>query len=172
MSSERFQAQDRGSFFGDLIYDRVVPGDNFLRNLEERVPWDRFTRKLVKCYRGKARQGHPPYDPAVLLKMLLVAYLYNLLERQAEVVASGSLSIKWSLGLGADEAPPDHSTLTAFKRRLIDNGQVGTFEAILADIVRLAQEKAVPLTCGRTSRREGPIRKIWRRTCEAILDRS
>ena len=144
MSSERFQAQDRGSFFGDMIYDRVVPADHFLRKLEGLVPWDRFTRKLVKCYRGKARQGRPPYDPAVLLKMLLVAYLYNLSERQTEVVASDSLSIKWFLGLGADEAPPDHSTLTAFKRRLIDNGQVGTFEAMLADIVSLAREKGVP----------------------------
>jgi IS5 family transposase len=143
MSSERFQPQDRGSFFGDMIYDRVVPADHFLRKLEELVPWGRFTRKLIKCYRGKARQGRPPYDPAVLLKMLLVAYLYNLSERQTEVVASDSLSIKWFLGLGADEAPPDHSTLTAFKRRLIDNGQVGTFEAMLADMVRLAQEKGV-----------------------------
>jgi transposase len=125
MSSERFQTQDRGSFFGDMIYDRVVPANHFLRKLEELVPWDRFTRKLVKRYRGKARQGLPPYDPAVLLKMLLVAYLYNLSERQTEVVASDSLSIKWFLGLGADEAPPDHSTLTALKRRLIDNGQGG-----------------------------------------------
>ncbi len=59
-------------------------------------------------------------------------------------MASDSLSIKWFLGLGADEAPPDHSTLTAFKRRLVDNGQVGTFEAMLADIVRWAREKGVP----------------------------
>jgi hypothetical protein len=110
MSSERFQTQDRGSFFGDMIYDRVVPADHFLRKLEELVPWDRFTRKLVKRYRGKARQGLPPYDPAVLLKMLLVAYLYNLSERQMEVVASDSLSIKWFLGFGGrrSSAGPFH----------------------------------------------------------------
>jgi transposase len=93
MGGERFQRQDRGSFFRDMIYDRVVPADHFLHQLEELVPWDRFTRKLVRCYRGKARQGRPPYDPAVLLKMLLVAYLYNLSERQTEVVARDSLSI-------------------------------------------------------------------------------
>ena len=144
MGGEWFARQDRGSFFGDMIYDRVVPAGHFLRKLEELVPWDQFTRKLLKLYRGKARQGRPPYDPAVLLKMLLVAYLYNLSERQTEVVASDSLSIKWFLGLAADEAPPDHSTLTAFKRRLIDNGQLGPFEAMLAEIVRLAQEKGVP----------------------------
>jgi hypothetical protein len=101
MSSERFQQQDRGSFFGDVIYDWVAPAGQSLRKLEELVLWDRFTRELVKCYRGKARQGCPPYDPAILLKMLLVAYLYNLAEQQTEkVVASDSLSIKSSLGLG------------------------------------------------------------------------
>ncbi len=77
--------------------------------------------------------------------MLLVAHLYNLSERQTEVVASDSLSIKSSLGLGADAAPPDHSTLTGFKRRLIDNGQVGTFEAMLDDIVRVAREMGLPI---------------------------
>jgi transposase len=124
-----------------LIYDRVVPTDHFLRQLEELVPWDRFTGNRVKFYRGKARQGRSPYDPVVLLKRLLVAHLYNLSERQTEVVASEGLSIKWFLGLGADEAPPNHSTMTAFKCRLIDNGQVVPFEAMLADIVRLAQER-------------------------------
>ena len=34
--------------------------------------------------------------------------------------------------------------MTAFKRRLIDNGQAGPFEAMLADSVRLTQDKRVP----------------------------
>jgi IS5 family transposase len=127
-----------------LIYDLVVPTDHFLRQLEELVPWDRFTRQRVKFYRGKARQGRSPYDPVVLLKMLLVAYLYSLSERQTEVVASEGLSIKWFLGPGADEAPPNHSTMTAFKCRLVDNGHAGSFDEMLAEIMRLAQERGVP----------------------------
>ena len=35
------------------------------------VPWQRFTCKLIKYYKGMARAGRPPYDPAVLLRMLL-----------------------------------------------------------------------------------------------------
>jgi hypothetical protein len=64
-------------------------------------------------------------------------------------MASDSLSVTGFLCLGADQAPPDLSTLTAFKRRLIDTGRVGTIEAMLADTVRLAREKRVPF---------GPIR--------------
>lgn len=59
MSSERFQAQDRGSFLGDMIYDRVVPADHFPRKLEELVPWERFTRKLVKFLSREGTPGTP-----------------------------------------------------------------------------------------------------------------
>ncbi|MEW6568928.1 MAG: transposase, partial [Chloroflexota bacterium] len=97
MAGERFQQQEPGSFFGDFLYQQVVPADHFLRQLQQVVPWQRFSKTLVRFYLGKARQGRPPYDPVVLLKMLLVAYLYNLSERQAEAMANDSLSIKWFL---------------------------------------------------------------------------
>jgi len=48
-------------------YEQVVPKDHFLVKLNEIIPWQRFTYKLVKYYKGKAKEGRPPYDPAVLL---------------------------------------------------------------------------------------------------------
>lgn len=59
------------------------------------------------------------------------------------MVANDSLSIKWFLGLAADEAVPDHSTLTAFKRRLAQNGKISIFEEMLGEIVLLAQDGGV-----------------------------
>jgi len=81
MSGELFTKQGKATFFGDFIYDRAVSQDHFLRQLGAPIPWGRLTRKLVRFYRGKALQGRPPYDPAVILKMLLVVYLYDLSER-------------------------------------------------------------------------------------------
>lgn len=143
MAGERFHQQDKGSFFGDFLYDRIVPQDHFLRQLDALVPWPRLTKRLVRLYRGKARQGRPPYDPAVILKMLLVAYLYNLSERQTQVVANDSLSIKWFLGLAVDEPAPDHSTLTRFKNRLVEGGKLEAAEALLAEIISLAQAHGI-----------------------------
>jgi len=143
MTGERFKAQDSGTFFGDFLYDRIVPEDHFLRQLDALIPWQRFKKRLVRLYRGKARQGRPPYDPAVILKMLLVSYLYNLSERQTEAAANDSLSIKWFLGLAVDEPAPDHSTLTKFKNRLIERGKLDAAEELLAEIIALAQEKEV-----------------------------
>jgi IS5 family transposase len=143
MSRERFKEGTRESFFGDFVYEQVVPRDHFLVKLKEVVPWQRFTYKLVRYYRGKAKEGRPPYDPAVLLKMLLVSYLYGISERQTEEVANLNLAVKYFLGLAVNEAPPDHSTLTAFKRRIMDNGKVEALEEVLREITRLAQEQGI-----------------------------
>jgi len=143
MTQVRFKPLDTDSFFGAMVYDRVVPQDHFLRKLDEVVPWQRFTYKLVKYYRGRAKEGRPPYEPAVLLKMLLVAYLYDLSERQVEEVANFHLPVKCFLGLAADELAPDHSTLTAFKSRIVENGRLEAFEELLNEIIRIAQEQGI-----------------------------
>jgi IS5 family transposase len=143
MGQERFKPQFENSFFGRMVYDRIIPRDHFLVQLNAAIPWQRFTYKLVKYYRGKAKEGRPPWEPAVVLKMLLVAYLYNLSERQVEEVAKFNLPVKYFLGLAADEAPPDHSTLTAFKGRLLENGRVTAFEKLLEEVVSIAREQGV-----------------------------
>jgi len=104
------------------VYQRAVPAEHFLRKLAALIDWSWFSERLLELYAGAGQVGRPPYDPVVLLKMLLLAYLYNLSERQTEVYCNDSLSAKCFLGLAADEPAPDHSTLTAFKRRIIENG--------------------------------------------------
>lgn len=143
MARERFKVLGEGSFFGRMVYDRVIPRDHFLVQLREMIPWQRFTYKMVKYYRGRAKEGRPPYNPAVLLRMLLIAFLYNLSERQTEEMVNYHLPMKYFVGLAVDEQAPDHSTLTAFKARLLANGRLGAFEEMLVEIVRIAQEKGV-----------------------------
>ena len=143
MGQERFKPQFENSFFGRIVYDRIIPRDHFLVQLNEAIPWQRFTYKLVKYYRGKGKEGRPPWDPVVVLKMLLVAYLYHLSERQVEEVAKFNLPVKYFLGLAADESPPDHSTLTAFKSRLLENGRVTAFEKLLVEVVSIAREQGI-----------------------------
>jgi len=88
MAAERFRETGKDSFFGDLVYDRVVPQDHFVRQLNAVVDWRPFTQKLVRYYKGGAAYGPPPYEPALLLKMLLLSYLYDLSERQTEDLVS------------------------------------------------------------------------------------
>lgn len=143
MARARFKELGTGSFFGDLVYDRVIPEGHFLRALERVVDWRAFTGRLVALYRGKARIGRPPYNPVVILKMLVLTYLYDLSERQTEAYVNDSLSGKWFLGLAVDEASPDHSTLTAFKRRIIEQAGEACLGDLLEEIVRQAAAAGV-----------------------------
>jgi len=79
----------------------------------------------------------------VMLKMLLLSYLYGLSERQTEVYVNDSLSAKWFLGLAVDEAGPDHTSLTIFKGRIIERGGEALLQELLAEIVWQAHEQGV-----------------------------
>jgi hypothetical protein len=103
----------------------------------------KYTQKMMRRYKGGAEYGHPPFDPLLLLKMLLVAYLYNLSERQTEQYINDSMSAKYFLGLGIDQFAPDHSTLTKFKRRMIERKRELKLESMLADIVQPALDKGI-----------------------------
>jgi len=143
MTKERCKETAMDSFFGHFLYDHKVPQGHFLRQLAQVVDWDRFTQKLLSYYKGRGEVGQAPYDPAVILKMLLLSYLYNLSERQVEVVANDSLSVAYFLGLGADRRVPDHSTLTLFKNRLLEKGGIEAYKGLLDEIIRVAQERGI-----------------------------
>ena len=100
MGKRRFKELGEGSFFGEMIYDRAVPEDHALRRIDRAVDWMPFTEKLVSLSRGESGvMGRPPYDPVVILKMLLLCYLYDMSHRRVESYVNDSLSAKWFLGV-------------------------------------------------------------------------
>ena len=67
-------------------------------------------------------------DPAQVLSVELIAYLYDLSERQVEVYINENLPAKYFAGLAVDQKAPDHSTLTVFRERLLQRGKLEVFE--------------------------------------------
>ncbi len=143
MAKARCKRTDEDSFFGNFIYERIIPKDHFLVKLKELVDWSRYTKKLIEYYQGNGGVGQAPYDPALILKMLLLSYLYNISERQTEVVVNENLPVKFFVGLAVDEKSPDHSTLTWFKSRLIESAGIRAYEELFDEILKIAQEKGV-----------------------------
>jgi len=143
MERQRFVETGSNSFYGDYLYDQMVPQDHFLRQLRQIIEWSRFTRKLIKLYKGEGVVGRPPFDPALMLKVELVAYLYNLTERQVEVYINENLPAKFFVGLAVDQKAPDHSTLTVFRDRLLKRGKLKVFEEMLEEIVQIALQNGV-----------------------------
>lgn len=143
MEQQRFVETGEHSFYGNYLYDQVVPADHFLRKLSQIIEWKRFTRKLIKLYKGEGVVGRPPFDPALVLKVELIAYLYNLSERQVEVHINENLPAKFFVGLAVDQKAPDHSTLTVFRERLIERGKLKVFEEMLEEIVQIALQSKI-----------------------------
>jgi IS5 family transposase len=143
MEQPRYIETGKSSFFGEYVYDQIIPADHFLRKLNEVIDWKPYTRKLIRLYKGEGLVGRPPFEPAMILKMELLAYLYNLSERQVETHLNENLPAKYFVGLAVDEKAPDHSTLSVYRQRLVERGKLKVFEEMLAEIVQTALRKGV-----------------------------
>ncbi len=139
MAKVRCKETAADSFFGNFLYNQKVSRGHFLRKLNDVIEWERFARKLLAHYKGKGQIGQAPYEPAVILKMLLLSYLWDVSERMIEELANDSLSVGLFLGIGANEKVPDHSTLTLFKNRLIQNAGMKVYEELFDETIKIAR---------------------------------
>lgn len=58
-------------------------------------------------------------------------------------MANFNLVVKYFLGLGVNERAPDHTTLTTFKNRILENGRLKAYEELLEEIIKIALEKGI-----------------------------
>lgn len=113
--------------------------------LNESIEWECFPQHLIELYQGGGGYGRPPFNPAQLLKMCLSAYFYDLSERQVEIYINENTPAKYFVGLGLDQAAPDHSTLSRFREQLTQQGDLEIFEQLLAEIVQIAAKSGIQL---------------------------
>ncbi len=146
MSREpRFQDTGKSSFFGDFVYERIIPQDHFLVALDNLFDWDALSNDLLKAYQGGAMWGRPPYNPVQMFKMLFVSYLYDVSERSVEELVNFHLVVKWFIGLAVDESAPDHSSLTVFKDRYLRPGKEEHLMACFKEIIQESVAQGVEL---------------------------
>ena len=82
-----------------------------------------------------ARVGRPSIDPVLLVKMLLLGYLYSIpSERKLEQEVRVNIAFRWFLGIDFDEPVPDHSTISQLRRRKF--GGTTLFQDIFDEVVR------------------------------------
>jgi transposase len=100
----------------------VSPGHPFYVRLNEVLDtagFDRFVEDQCRAFYAPV-MGRPGLAPGRYFRLLLVGYFEGLdSERGIAWRAADSLAVRHFLGLGLDEAAPDHSTISR-TRRLID----------------------------------------------------
>lgn len=124
--------QGRKEFNQRIYYninlDSLVPEDHFLKRLESLISFD-FVRDITKDY--YSHTGKPSIDPVVLVKMLLVGYIFDIRsERKLIEEITLNLAYRWYIGYDLDEDIPDHSIFSKARDRFGEKLFVDIFENI------------------------------------------
>lgn len=99
-----------------ITIEDLVPQKHFLRKLEAVLDLSFVYEETAGLYSRK--YGRPPIDPVVLVKYLLVGFLYGIpSERQIEQRIQTDVALRWYLGIDLLERVPDHSTISQLRRR-------------------------------------------------------
>jgi IS5 family transposase len=122
---------------------------NFGRNdrldrMGDLAKWYRF-EKLLKKLSPEGGPGRPPYEPLVMFKALLLAYLYDLSDAELEQQLNDRVSFRRFVGLPLDAAMPDHTTLCRFRNRLVE---AGLLEKLFAEFNHQLETKGLILKRG------------------------
>lgn len=110
----------------------LMPKEHFLRDLDALVDFDFIYEKVADLY---SKTGRGSIDPVVIIKMLLIGYLYGIeSERQIEKEIHVNIAYRWFLRMDFDDAVPDHSTISQIRRRKFKDANL--FEEIFDEVVR------------------------------------
>src|SRR6202163_1361937 len=113
-----------------------IPYDHLLKRLDRSVDF-RFVRERLRD--AYSSMGRPSIDPEILLRMLLVGYLYGITsERRMVEEVRMHLAYRWFTRLGFEQEIPDHSTFS--KNRHGRFLQAGGFRRVFEEVVRRCLE--------------------------------
>jgi transposase len=125
------QARTESLFYYFRLEDQI-PKDHLLRVIDQQIDLS-FVRERVKDLYSAT--GRPSIDPEVLLRVLLVGYLYGITsERRLLEEVRMHLAYRWFTRLDFEQEIPDHSTFS--KNRHGRFRQSGVFREVFEEIVR------------------------------------
>ncbi len=125
------QTRTESLFYYFRLEDQI-PKDHLLRVIDERIDLS-FVRERVKSLYSAT--GRPSIDPEMLLRLLLVGYLYGITsERRLLEEVRMNLAYRWFTRLNFEQEVPDHSTFS--KNRHGRFRESGVFREVFEEIVR------------------------------------
>jgi transposase len=125
------QTRTESLFYYFRLEDQI-PESHLLRLVDRHVDWSLVRDRLKNSY---SSTGRPSMDPEILLRLLLVGYLYGITsERRLLEEVRMHLAYRWFTRLGFEQQIPDHSTFS--KNRHGRFRRSGVFREVFAEIVR------------------------------------
>ena len=128
-------ARSESLFYYFRIEDQV-PENHLLRLIDRHVSFDFVREKLKNSY---SDTGRPSIDPELLLRILLIGYLYGVTsERKLVEELQMHLAWRWFTGLSFDQEIPHHSTFSKNRHgRFLESN---LFQQLFEEIVDRCRE--------------------------------
>jgi len=109
----------------------IVPDDHLLRLVDKYIDFSFIREKVRHLY---SHTGRPSIDPEVLLRMLLIGYLYGITsERRLCEEAKMHIGYRWFVGLSLEDKVPDHSTFSKNRHERFSENDI--FQKIFDEII-------------------------------------
>jgi transposase len=116
--------------------DDQIPETHLLRLIDKHISFAFVREKLKESY---SDTGRPSIDPELLLRILLIGYLYGITsERKLVEELRMHLAWRWFTGLGFDQEIPHHSTFSKNRHGRFQESKL--FEELVEQIVRQCVE--------------------------------
>jgi transposase len=129
------QSRAESLFYYFRLEDQI-PTDHLLRMIDSHVDFS-FVREQLKDFYSPT--GRPSIDPEVLLRLLLIGYLYGITsERRLMDEVRMHLAYRWFTRLGFEQEIPDHSTFSKNRHGRFRQSRV--FRKVFEEIVRRCLE--------------------------------
>lgn len=116
--------------FTSMIYEKLIPKDHLLIKIDSIIDFSFVYEKVKDRY---SEIGRGSKDPAMMLKMCLLEYLYKLSDPQLESRVKTDVAFRWFLGLNLDDSVPDETTISYFRVKRLGEE---SFEEFFNEIVR------------------------------------
>ena len=128
-------ARSESLFYYFRLEDQV-PEDHLLRLIDQHISFDFVRERLKESY---SDTGRPSIDPELLLRILLIGYLYGVTsERKLVEELRMHLAWRWFTGLSFDQEIPHHSTFSKNRHGRFQESKL--FEQLFEQIVRQCVE--------------------------------
>ena len=109
----------------------IVPENHLLRLIDRHIDLKFVRNKVKHLY---SHTGRPSVDPEVLLRMLLIGYLYGITsERRLCEEVQMHIGYRWFVGLNLEDKVPDHSTFSKNRHERFTESDL--FQRIFDEIV-------------------------------------
>ena len=103
---------ESGALFHYFDVDSLIPADHILRRIDSVLDTSWIRDEVADCY---SKLGRPSVDPEVVLRMILLGYLFGLSEKRLCDELAMHMGYRWFCRLQPSDKIPDRTTLVKLR---------------------------------------------------------